>query len=103
MDSTDQRVYLNGYIDVPKNRLETIQQALPMHVKLSRAEFGCISFEVSPDSAIEGRYHVAEVFIDETAFKAHQLRNQNSQWYKVSNGIPRQYTIKIGNKTTSSP
>ena len=42
------KVHLNGYIDVPKNRLAAVQEALPVHIELTRAEAGCESFSVAP-------------------------------------------------------
>jgi len=90
---SDTKVFLNGHIDVPQDRLAAVREALPLHIDLTRAEAGCISFEVVEDNATPGRFLVAEVFENQAAFDAHQTRTRSSDWFKVTEGIPRDYTI----------
>ena len=94
--SADQRVFLNGHIDVPQERLTAVREALPLHIDLTRAEPGCISFEVVEDDATPGRFLVSEVFVDQDAFDGHQARTKSSDWFKVTEGIPRDYKITTG-------
>lgn len=89
-------VYLNGHIDVPKDRIAAVEAALPKHIELTRAEPGCVSFEVVPSTQIEGRFKVAEMFVDQVAFDAHQTRTKASAWSKVTEGISREYDIRVG-------
>jgi len=89
-------VYLNGHIDVPKDRIAAVEAALPKHIELTRAEPGCVSFEVVPSTQIEGRFKVAELFVDQVAFEAHQTRTKESAWFKVTEGFSREYDIRIG-------
>ena len=42
-------IELTGYIDVPEGRREAIAAALPLHIELTRAEMGCVRFDVTPD------------------------------------------------------
>ncbi len=91
---TQPRIRLTGHIDVPADRLAAVTDALPTHIKLTRAEPGCLSFEVTPDPAIRGRFNVAELFEDRAAFDAHQTRANASDWATITNGIPRSYEIK---------
>ncbi|NOD77979.1 MULTISPECIES: putative quinol monooxygenase [unclassified Ruegeria] len=93
-DVSDQRVFLKGHIDVPPDRLEAVRAALPLHISLTRAEEGCISFEVVEDQATPGRFMVSEVFATQAAFDAHQARAKASDWFQVTQGIPRNYTIE---------
>ncbi|NOD83240.1 putative quinol monooxygenase [Ruegeria sp. HKCCD6119] len=93
-DKPDQRVFLTGHIDVPVDRLEEVRAALPDHVKLTRAEQGCISFDVIEDQTCPGRFNVSEVFADQQAFDAHQARTRASDWSRVTQGIPRDYRIE---------
>ncbi len=86
-------IELTGYIDVPAARLEAITAALPRHIALTRAEPGCLSFEVTPDPTHPGRFTVAERFTDRTAFDAHQARTRASAWAEVTQGIPRHYQV----------
>lgn len=86
-------VILTGHIDVPEERRAAVAAALPEHVRLTRAEPGCLFFEVEPDGAVSGRYRVSERFADRTAFEAHQARVRGSDWGRISEGIPRSYHI----------
>jgi quinol monooxygenase YgiN len=88
-------VTLTGHIDVPAVRMEDIQAALRVHIALTRAEPGCLSFEVTPCPDVEGRFLVSEAFVDQQAFDAHQARTKASEWAKASEGIPRDYSIKV--------
>ena len=86
-------VLLNGYSDVPADRLDAVQVALKKHIELTRAEAGCIFFKVDPCEDMAGRFLVSEAFVNQTAFDAHQQRAGQSDWAKVSEGIPRKYEI----------
>ncbi|EEE36956.1 antibiotic biosynthesis monooxygenase domain protein [Rhodobacteraceae bacterium KLH11] len=89
----DSRTYLKGHIMVPTDRIEAVRAALPEHITLTRAEPGCISFEVTEDTDIPGRFNVSEVFENKAAFEAHQARTKASDWFQVTQGIPREYSI----------
>lgn len=90
------KVYLQGHIDVPPDRLQAVAEALPLHIELTLAEPGCLSFEVVPSNDVAGRYLVSEIFSDQAAFDAHQQRTKSSEWFVVTQGIPRDYTIRKG-------
>ena len=92
----DVKIYLTGYLDVPEDRREAVAEALPDHIELTRAEPGCISFDVVLSGDIEGRYLVAEIFTDQAEFDAHQTRMKSSHWFAVTQSIPRDYTIHRG-------
>ncbi|OLP45599.1 putative quinol monooxygenase [Rhizobium oryziradicis] len=91
---SDAKVFLNGHIDVPTDRIASVTAALPVHIALTRAEPGCLSFEVQPCPTIAGRFLVAEVFVNQAAFDAHQARTKASDWFTITVGIPRDYTIR---------
>jgi quinol monooxygenase YgiN len=86
-------ITLTGHITVPPERMDDIRAALPEHIRLTRLEPGCISFDVVEDPTRPGVFTVAEKFTDEAAFRAHQKRGGKSDWARVSAGIPRDYTI----------
>jgi len=44
---------------------------------------------------VKGRFLVSEAFVDQQAFDAHQARAKVSDWAKASQGIPREYSIKV--------
>lgn len=93
-NTLDQRVFLTGFIDVPADRLEDVRAALPTHIALTKAEEGCLSFDVVEDQITPGRFTVSEVFVNQQAFDAHQQRTKASEWFLITQGIPRSYTIE---------
>lgn len=71
---------------------DIVRAHLPQHVELTRAEAGCISFDVrqTDDPLI---WHVDERFDDDSAFAAHQRRVATSEWGRATAGIERRYVI----------
>ncbi|WP_299280662.1 antibiotic biosynthesis monooxygenase [uncultured Tateyamaria sp.] len=69
-----------------------VRAALPEHIGLTRAEAGCVSFEVTPtdDPLI---WDVAEEFTTPDAFTAHNTRAAASDWAIQTKGITRDYKI----------
>lgn len=92
--SANQRVYLNGHIDVPVAHWDAVVLALPTHISLTREEPGCISFKVTQSNSVECRFLVAEIFEDQAAFEAHQERTKESEWAIVSADCPRDFKIE---------
>jgi quinol monooxygenase YgiN len=86
-------VFLDGYIEVPPERVAAVAAALPEHIALTRAEPGCLAFEVKASPDMPGRLLVSETLVDRAAFDAHQARAQASAWAQVQVGLPRRYTI----------
>ncbi|WP_458111787.1 antibiotic biosynthesis monooxygenase [Arthrobacter sp. R1-13] len=76
-----------------KDDVAIVVQHLPLHVELTRAEEGCISFEVkrTPGSL---EWQVEERFRDGDAFRAHQERVRDSEWGRVTAGMERRYTVE---------
>ncbi|TAM68408.1 MAG: antibiotic biosynthesis monooxygenase [Microbacteriaceae bacterium] len=70
----------------------TVASHLPRHIELTRAEPGCLSFDVQPtdDPFV---WTVAERFTDQTAFSAHQARVRASEWGRATAGIVRDHVI----------
>jgi quinol monooxygenase YgiN len=65
---------------------------LPQHVALTRAEPGCLKFDVE-STADPLVWQVIEQFVDRAAFEAHQARVAASEWGRVTSGIARDYAI----------
>jgi quinol monooxygenase YgiN len=65
---------------------------LPEHIRLTRLEPGCVSFEVTQtdDSMI---WRVEELFSDKAAFEAHQNRAKSSIWGLATKTIRREFQI----------
>nr|WP_258222922.1 antibiotic biosynthesis monooxygenase [Microbacterium sp. HMWF026] len=72
---------------------ERVNAHLAEHIALTRAEPGCLSFDVAP-TASEGIWRVSERFVDEAAFDAHQRRVATSTWGRETAGIERSYVIR---------
>lgn len=71
-------------------QMMTALSLLPEHVRLSRAEPGCLRFDLwqDEDPLI---WHLSELFIDAEAFAAHQMRTEDSPWGRDSAGIGRNF------------
>lgn len=86
-------VRLSGFLrcasveDIP-----LVETHLPEHLRLTRAEPGCISFDVTQteDPLI---WRVEELFVDRAAFDFHQQRTRASEWFAATSAIPRDYEI----------
>ncbi|MCK8484094.1 antibiotic biosynthesis monooxygenase [Aliiroseovarius sp. S2029] len=87
------RISLTGYMDVPAARLPAVRAALADHIALTRAEPGCLRFDVTEDLTHPGRFQVSERFATRAAFEAHQDRSTKSPWADVTAGLPRRYTV----------
>ncbi|MDN3935602.1 antibiotic biosynthesis monooxygenase [Arthrobacter sp. YD4] len=86
-------VFLTGHLVCSdQEQVGVVAQHLPLHIKLTRAEPGCISFEVNPtqDPLI---WQVNEQFQDSNSFRAHQRRVAESEWGRVSAHVDRHYEI----------
>ena len=88
------KVYLDGYLEVPPDRAAAVAEALPDHITLTRAEPGCLAFDVTPSPSDPTRFLVSEIFADRAAFEAHQARAKASAWAEVTSGLKRHYTIR---------
>lgn len=87
------RVRLRGrLICTDDDQVRIIEQELPRHVELTRAEDGCDEFSVEP-SGEAGVWMVQERFRDAEAFAAHQARVAASAWGRETAGIRRDYEI----------
>ena len=84
-------VLLEGTIYVPPHKLEATQAALVEHIALTRAESGCLSFEVWPNPDNPLAFHVKEAFIDAEAYAAHQARTSASHWGKLTQTYELEY------------
>ena len=87
-------INLSGYLGVPDADIALVEKHLPTRIILSRAECGCISFDVRVDSENPNRYLVDEEFTTQAAFDAHQVRTKASEWGTATAHLHRKFTIK---------
>lgn len=67
--------------------------ALPAHIAASRAEPGCLSFDVSEtDDPLV--FEVMEAFRTRADFDAHQACTRDSAWFAATRGILRDYRVE---------
>ena len=69
---------------------DIVREHLAEHVRLTRAEPGCLSFTVRP-TADPLVWQVEEAFTDRAAFEAHQARTRASAWHKATAHVKRDY------------
>jgi quinol monooxygenase YgiN len=96
MPDTGSTIHLNGRLICATAADAAIVAAhVPTHIALSRAEPGCLSFEVTQtdDPLI---WTVTETFADQAAFDAHQTRTRASDWYRLTAHIPRDFHVTTG-------
>lgn len=74
------------------DEVAAVAEHLERHLELTRAEPGCVSFEVArTENPLV--WQVDEHFCDATAFAAHQKRVTGSEWGRATASIERSYTI----------
>ncbi len=69
-----------------------VREQLARHVELTRAESGCLAFDVEPTSD-PLVWTVRESFRDAAAFRSHQRRVRDSEWGRRTALIERRYEI----------
>ncbi|HKT56197.1 MAG TPA: antibiotic biosynthesis monooxygenase [Microbacterium sp.] len=70
----------------------TVLRHLDRHIELTRAESGCLQFDVEP-TADPLVWTVCERFVDRSAFESHQLRVRGSDWGRATASIERDYVV----------
>ncbi len=69
-----------------------VKTYLPEHTRLSRAEPGCVKFNVT-QSVDPMVWRLDETYTDRAAFEAHQTRNRASIWWQKSHHLPRDFKL----------
>jgi quinol monooxygenase YgiN len=71
---------------------DRVRTFLPDHIRLSRAEPGCLTFNVAPtDDPLVWR--LDESFVDKAAFAAHQTRTGASDWFAATAHLGRDFHV----------
>lgn len=69
-----------------------VRHHLPEHMRLTKDEAGCVSFEVT-ETADPLIWKVEELFTNKEAFATHQVRTKASLWGSETRTIVREYEI----------
>ena len=90
------RVYLDGLLIANSAaHRAVIDLYLEDHIALTRAEPGCLKFEVTEDARDRNKFHVSEIFDSEDSFAAHQARAKDSEWGKHSEKLERKFSKRV--------
>lgn len=87
-------IRLKGHlICLSEDEAKTVHLHLPDHIRMSRAEPGCLSFDVTQtdDPLI---WDVQESFRTRDDFDAHQTRTRASPWFEATRHILRDFRIE---------
>ena len=87
-------VRISGYLRCAPDEIEMVREALVEHIRLTRAEPGCLSFEVTQDAGDPCRWNLAESFRDMAAFEAHRARAAASDWGRRTAHLQRDIRVE---------
>lgn len=76
-----------------EDEARTVRQYRPEHERLTRAEPGCLSFDIA-DTDDPLTFEVMETFRDRDAFDAHQARTRSSPWWEATRHILRDFLVE---------
>lgn len=84
-------IRLIGTLRCAPDEADTVRAALPRHLHLTRAEPGCLAFDVTETAP--GVFSVSERFADRAAFEAHQVRTRASDWWRATRHMTRDFRL----------
>jgi quinol monooxygenase YgiN len=87
------KITVTGYLRARPADAELIGRLLPEHIRLTRAEPGCLKFNVVASSTVADAWELDEAFADRAAFEAHQARTRASTWGRETTHIERDFTV----------
>lgn len=88
------QVVLTGFLICRSlDEADRVAALLPDHIRRTRAEPGCLTFEVLRSMADPVRFAVREIFDGRADFEAHLARVVQSDWGRATRGIPRDYML----------
>lgn len=85
------KILLTGTLHCAAEDIEDVLAVMDEHIRLSRAEAGCLQFELWQDEVTPTLFHVNEVFRDAASFEAHQARTRGSDWFRVTHDMTRDF------------
>ena len=78
---------------VTDDEVAAVNAHLATHIALTRAEPGCLSFDIDPtdDPMV---FEVMETFRTRDDFTAHQTRTRASAWFEATRSILRDFRVE---------
>lgn len=87
-------IRLTGTLTCAPDEIDLVRAALDEHIRLSRAEPGCLAFDVTQSPDDPCLWLVEETFRDRAAFEAHQVRTRASAWWQATAHMPRAFKLE---------
>ncbi|MCU0912530.1 MAG: antibiotic biosynthesis monooxygenase [Rhodobacteraceae bacterium] len=87
------KITVTGYLRARPEDRALIKRLLPEHIRLSRAEPGCLKFDVVASPTVADAWELDEAFVDRAAFEAHQACTRASAWGRETAHILRDVTV----------
>lgn len=87
------KIMLRGTLTVPSADLDAVLQALPEHMDATRAETGCLEFNVMQRTDEPSIFDVYEVYSERNALDRHQMRLKQTAWAEASRNAERDYCV----------
>jgi len=84
---------VSGTITCTQQELATFSEVVSEHINLTRAEPGCIEFDIKQDAPGSCTFLIAERFTNRAAFESHTARTRASDWWGKTQHIPRDINI----------
>jgi quinol monooxygenase YgiN len=78
---------------VTEAEVVAVQTHLASHITLTRAEPGCMTFDIDPtdDPMV---FEVMETFRTRDDFNTHQARTRTSDWFMATRGVLRDFRVE---------
>lgn len=92
---TKGNIVLTGQLYIPVAEQAHLKPFLDAHIAATKAEPGCLFFEVTEDRSDPTLFHVSERFADQAAFEFHQQRGGATPWGQSSGHLQRKFTKHI--------
>lgn len=87
-------IRLRGHLRcLSPDEAETVRSHRAEHIRLTRAEPACLSFEIA-DTDDPLTFEVMEAFRDRTGFEVHQARTRESRWFAATRSILRDFRVE---------
>lgn len=87
-------IKITGTLTASGEDIERARRLIPEHIALSRAEPGCLKFELTEDANQPGLWRLDELYRDENAFAHHKQRTKASRWGQESTDMVRDFVIE---------
>lgn len=86
-------IVIGGTITCTPEDIDMVIERVKEHIRLTRLEAGCITFDITQSDDDPCVFKVSERFVDQAAFDAHSTRTRASVWWEKTKHFPRDMKI----------